>query len=167
MRSRSPINTHRKLVVLLWCLLAISCSSIDCPLNNRVYMIYKLQGDEVPLSDSLTIYSNRTDENDTVRLNRAVNVDSFLLPVSYRRHEDILFFRRSNNTGWSVTDTVVIEKDDMPHFESIDCSPNYFHTIKRVRHTRLGIDSIVINKNNVTYDTSKPHLFIYFKHFYR
>lgn len=153
--------------MVLWGLLVMSCSSIDCPLNNRVCVIYKLHGDEAPLSDSLTISSNRIDGNDTVLLNHVVNADSFLIPISYQRHEDVLYFRRSNNTGLNITDTVVIKKEDVPHFESIDCSPNFFHTIQSVQHTRLGIDSIIINKANVTYDTSKPHLFIYFKHLYQ
>ena len=148
-------------------LLVVSCSSIDCPLNNRVYVIYKLQGDETPLSDSLTISTNRINRNDTVLLNHVVNTDSFQIPISYQRPEDVLYFRRSNNTGLNIIDTVIIKKEDVPHFESIDCSPNFFHTIKSVQHTRLGIDSIIINKANVTYDTSKPHLFIYFKHLYQ
>ena len=107
--------------MVLWGLLVVSCSSIDCPLNNRVYVIYKLQGDETPLSDSLTISTNRINRNDTVLLNHVVNTDSFQIPISYQRPEDVLYFRRSNSTGLNMIDTVIIKKEDVPHFESIDC----------------------------------------------
>lgn len=156
----------KKLAMALLCLLTAACSSIDCPLNNRVAVVYKLKGTVSPLSDSLTVTSIRIDNNDPVLLNRVVNVDSFLLPISYNHPEDVLYFRRSNSTGWSITDTIVIEKRDAPHYESIDCSPAYFHDILNVRHTRLGIDSIVINKSKVTYDAKTPHLYIYFKYLY-
>ena len=156
----------KKFFYVFWCLLIVSCSSIDCPLNNRVATIYKLQGKVDVLSDSLTVSTSRFERNDTVLLNRAIDIDSFLLPISYNHPEDVLYFRRSNSTGWSITDTVVIEKRDAPHYESIDCSPAYFHEILNVRHTRLGIDSIVINKSKVTYDAKTPHLYIYFKYLY-
>ena len=148
-------------------LLLSACSSFDCPLNNRVAVVYKLMGDVSPLADSLTISTIRFDQSDTVLLNRAVGVDSFLLPVSYNRPEDVLYFRRSNATGRSIIDTVVIEKEDIPHFEAVDCNPSYFHIIKNVRHTRVGIDSIVINQPKVTYDATKSHLFVYFKYLYQ
>lgn len=154
----------------LWCFLMLllsACSTIDCPLNNQVAVVYKLMGDVSPLNDSLTISTTRFDQSDTVLLNQAVNVDSFLLPISYNRPEDVLFFRRTNSTGWSITDTVVIEKQDIPHFEAVDCNPAYYHVINNVRHTRLGIDSIVINQPKVTYDASKSHLLVYFKYLYQ
>ncbi len=150
--------------LLIGCFVMIACSSIDCPLNSRVAVVYKLMGTESPLADSLTITTNRFDQSDPVLLNKVVNVDSFVLPISYQRPEDVLFFRRSNATGWSVTDTVVIKKQDTPHFEAVDCNPLFFHEIEQVSHTRLGIDSIVIHKSKVTYDASEPHLYIYFKH---
>lgn len=154
----------------MWCFLILllsACSSIDCPLNNQVAVVYKLMGDVSPLADSLTITTIRFDQNDPVILNSVVNVDSFQLPISYNRPEDVLYFQRSNATGWSITDTVVIEKEDFPHFEAIDCNPSYFHEIKNVRYTRLGIDSIVINQPKVTYDATKSHLYVYFKYLYQ
>lgn len=147
-------------------LLAVGCSSIDCPLNNRVCTIYKLSGDVTPLADQLTISTTRVNGQDSVLINHIENADSFMLPVSYSSPADVLYFERSNSTGWSIVDTVVIEKQDIPHFESIDCNPAYFHIIKHVRHTMLGIDSIVINKEKVNYDVKQPHLLIYFKNLY-
>ena len=48
--------------VLFGFLLVLSaCSSINCPLNNRVVTVYRLAGDVVPLADVLTISTTRTD----------------------------------------------------------------------------------------------------------
>ncbi|MCR5131036.1 MAG: hypothetical protein K6C10_06210 [Prevotella sp.] len=162
-KKRQWIVTANVVTLLLGFLVTIACSSIDCPLNNRVYAVYKLMGDETPLTDSLTISTIKFDQSDTVLLNRAVNVDSFMLPISYQRPEDVLYFRRSNANGWSATDTVRVRKKDIPHFEAIDCNPSYFHIIEQIEHTRQAIDSIVIIKNKVTYDSTEPHLYIYFK----
>jgi len=153
--------------IVVFLLVLSACSSINCPLNNRVATLYQLAGDVKPLADVLTISTTRTNGTDSVLLNQVTNVDSFILPVSYNRPQDVLYFERINTRVGSLIDTVVIEKQDFPHFESIDCNPSYFHVIKRVHHTRLGIDSIVINQENVNYDATKPHLLIYFKNFYQ
>lgn len=160
-------NIRNWIGIVVFLLALAACSSVECPLNNRVSTVYKLAGDVAPLADVLTISTTRTNGEDTILLNQVEGVDSFLLPVSYNRPEDVLYFERTNSTGWSMTDTVVIEKQDIPHFESIDCNPSYFHVIKRVRHTRLTIDSIVINKKIVNYDAKTPHLLVYFKNFYQ
>ena len=94
----------------------ISCSSVDCPLNNTVYANYKLMGKVKTLPDTLTIWTSRNDGNDTILINQQVNTDSFTLPVSYARDRDILYFR-TNHT----MDTVTIDKTNIPHFESVDC----------------------------------------------
>ena len=160
-------NISNWIGIVVFLLVLAACSSVDCPLNNRVATVYKLAGDVTPLADALTVSTTRMDGRDTILLNQATNVDSFLLPVSYNRPEDVLYFERINTRIGAMTDTVVIEKQDLPHFESIDCNPSYFHVIKRVRHTRLGIDSIVINKENVNYDAKEAHLLVYFKNFYQ
>lgn len=144
--------------MMLWCL--ISCSTIDCPLNNTVFANYKLQGPVTTLPDTLTISTTRMDGMDTVLINRQVNTDSFTLPVSYGQPEDVLYF----HTG-RLRDTVWIEKTNQPHFESVDCGLNYFHTITGVRFTRHAIDSIVINHNEVNYDFTPKHFYIYFKEY--
>ena len=139
----------------------LSCSSINCPLNNRVMTVYKMAGDVTPLADALTISTTRTNGTDSVLLNQAVNVDSFSLPVSYNRPQDVLYFQRQNTAGWSLTDTVVIEKQDFPHFESIECKAEFFHKLTGVRYTKHGIDSLVIKYSNVDYDDTKIHFYLY------
>lgn len=151
----------RKILLFLILVASIAaCSSVDCPLNNTVYTNYKLEGPVQTLPDTLTITTVRDDGLDSVLINSQVNTDSFSLPMSYWRPEDVLFF----HTG-HLHDTVWVSKTNQPHFESVDCGLNYFHTITGVRYTRHAIDSIVINHNRVTYDVLPKHFYIYFKEY--
>lgn len=138
------------------------CSSVDCPLNNLVFCNYQLQGEVSTLPDTLTIAAHRPDGRDTILLNQQENADSFSLPMSYHLPEDMLIFE-CHGTEAIVRDTVRVQKENHPHFESTDCGPNYFHTITGVRFTRNAIDSIVINHKEVSYDVTTKHLYIYFK----
>ena len=154
----------RKLVYLLLATVALAaCSTIDCPLANSVYTRYKLQGGVSRLADTLTVSTQRHTSGDTILLNRAVGVDSFQLPMSYTGNEEVLYFTMKDTLNTTHYDTITIEKDNQPHFESVDCSPSFFHNIHRIRHTGHRIDSIVINNTKVTNDNSKAHFFIYFK----
>ncbi len=149
---------HGLLLVAL--LMLAACSSLDCPLNNVVYCKWKLQGRVTTLDDTLTIYSARNTTGDTILINQQVSTDSFSLPMSYSNPQDVLVF--CCNT---VRDTVWVSKEDHPHFESVDCGVNYFHTITGVDYTRNAIDSITINHKEVTYDDAPTHLYIYFKQY--
>lgn len=144
-----------------------SCSSIDCPLNNRVYASFKLDGDVATLGDTLTVAVPRTIDNqeeDTVLINRLTQTDSLALPMSYSRAEDTYYFvMAQQGTGAKTTDTVRVAKENLPHFESVDCNPAMFHTINGVSFTRHAIDSIKVNNNKVTYNDAKAHFLIYFK----
>lgn len=148
--------------------LAVSaCSTVDCPLSNRVYATYRLAGAVDTLKDTLTVCTPRTIDNagdDTVLINRLTLTDSLALPMSYQRDEDMLLFNLTKQgTGNTVTDTVWVAKKNEPHFESVDCNPAMFHTITGVRYTQHAIDSIKINNNKVTYNDAKAHFLIYFK----
>lgn len=153
-------------MAVLAALTLAACSTIDCPLNNRVYASYKLAGTVTTLTDTLTVSTTRTaaDGNDTVLLNQATAIDSFSLPLSYQQAEDVLYFSfAKSDTTDTITDTVRVAKQDLPHFESVDCSPNFFHTLTSVSHTSHAIDSIVINNPKVTYNDTKPHFLLYLK----
>ena len=80
--------------------------------------------------------------------------------MSYFRDEDI--FVMQTNT---LFDTIVVQKTNTPHFESVDCGVNYFHTITGIRYTRHALDSVVIHNNSVNYDVSQKHFYIYFKEY--
>lgn len=143
-------------------LLVSACSSIDCPLNNVVYAKYKLMGDVTTLDEPLTVATKKADGTDTILLNLMQQADSFEIPVSYGLDADELYFERIGEEE-TRRDTIWIEKTNEPHFESVDCGVNYFHTITGVRYTRNDIDSVTINNRNVTYDNGKAHIFIYYR----
>lgn len=142
--------------------LMVGCTSLDCPLNNTIYTKYKLQGNITTLNDTLTISTTKQKGVDSVLINKDVKVDSFMLPISYKQPEDVLYFEIANQEGQVYHDTVVVKKENYSHFESVDCSPSFFHTITGVETTHNLIDSIVINHKEVNYDASKAHFYIYF-----
>lgn len=141
----------------------VSCSSIDCPVNNVVatyYKTYKSNGDSLIMTDTVIVLSMRKDGTDTLLLNRFVGRSRFSLPISYSHPEDALIFLIYNDSVLTV-DTVWVKKDDIPHFESVDCNASFFHNITAVRHTLNGIDSIVINNPTVDYDKTTVHFRLY------
>ena len=153
----------KKWLLFGWIAFLVSCSSIDCPVNNVVasrYQFYNADGDSLVLMDTLTITSVRKDGTDTTLLNRNVGKSSFALPVSYSHPEDILVFNVYNSTI-SVYDTVWVKKDDIPHFESVDCNAAFFHRLTDVRYTTHFVDSIVIKNPTVDYDKTTIHFYIY------
>lgn len=165
-----PVITEKAkaLVVAMIAGLGLSaCSSIDCPLNNRTYASFKLAGDVTKLVDTLTISTPRNIDNpeeDTVLINRLVDTDSLSLPMSYQRTEDIYIFTFvQKDTELKTIDTLWVSKENEPHFESVDCNPVMFHTIKDVRFTQRAIDDIKVNYNKVTYNDAKAHFLIYLK----
>ena len=144
-------------------LIMVGCSTLDCPLNNTVYTKYKLDGDIKKLvGDTLTISTQTSKGTDSILLNRAENVDSFILPISYSNPEDILCFEVRDTLGRVFRDTLTVSKENYTHFESVDCSPSYFHTLTGVKTTHNLIDSVVINKKDVNFDATKAHFLLYF-----
>jgi len=134
-----------------------ACSSIECPVQNTVATVYELSD---TLKDTLTVWTKRSNRKDTVLLNMKVDPTKLELPVSYQNPVDTLLF---GTRRLAVVDTVWVEKEDMPHFESVDCGVSYFHRLTSVRSTHLGIDTIVITKSFVDYDLSSAHIIITFK----
>ena len=150
------------LLVWLQLLLICGCSSLDWPLNSTVYCRYVLAGPVTTLTDTLSVSTVPEGGSDPVVLNSYTDKSDFLLPISYVHPVDVLFFTFTNQTG-TIRDTVRVSKLDQPHFESIDCAPAYFHTLTSVEWTTHAIDSIIINKSKVTYDTTGGNLRIYLK----
>ena len=153
------------LIMLLAGFTLAGCFSLDCPYENRVYTKYQLKGDVQTLPDTLTVTTSRlSDGLDTILLNKAVEVDSFELPVSYMGDQDVFHFHIIRVGGQTFTDTVTVKKENQAHFESVDCNPAYFHTLTGVSYTTHAIDSIVIHNTQVNYDASQPHFYIYFRY---
>ena len=144
-----------------------ACTSIDCPVENRVYTVYNLlksDGTTDTLKvDTLTIISKRADGTDSTLLNRATGITTFDMNISYTQPEDVFYYTLLDTLGNTYHDTVYIKKEDYPHFESVDCQATYFHKLTDVRTTHHIIDSIVINHSTVNYDATNEHFHIYFK----
>jgi hypothetical protein len=150
------------MLIVMGCMLLITaCTSIDCPLNNHVYTYYQVAGEEALFAGPLTISTNRSDGSDSICINQDTYISKFGLPISYQGTFDTFYF--VYDIDESIVDTVVVEKTDQPHFESIECNPIFFHTIKDIQYTKNMIDSITIKDTQVTYDTTKVHFNIYFK----
>ncbi len=158
----------RKIIVVL-SLLAIlaACSSIDCPLNHRVYTKYGLyQPDGKPDTldnDTLWIWARRGNRVDTLVLNRLYGstATSFELPISYMQPEDTFFVLLGDETRHYYPDSIYVRKESFQHFESIDCQASYFHHVTSVRCMGNIIDSIVIINSDINYDKPKEHFRIY------
>ena len=63
------------MLLVVGALLIAGCSTIDCPLNNRVYSKYKLAGDVKTLNSKMTITANLHNGNDSVIINQAEKTD--------------------------------------------------------------------------------------------
>ncbi len=154
----------RKLTVFIFGLLAVwACSSIDCPVQHTVrtyYAVYNVDQKADTLKDTLSVMIHRTGFPDTLLLNTVSNPTSFSLPVSYFSTVDTLYFRFGQNLIRTV-DTVWVTKENLPHFESVDCNVQYFHRILDVRTTHHAIDSITINNPKVDYDPQAIHFHLY------
>lgn len=170
-RNKGKVAPTTASVLVATAIILGACSSIDCPLNNRVAARYKLAGNVTTLTgDSLTVSTPRSqaEGDDSVLVNKATDIDSITLPMSYSRAEDVFYFTFTPTTteataAATVTDTVWVEKQDEPHFEAVDCSPAVFHTVTGVRYTVHAIDSITINNHYVTYNDAKAHFLLYLK----
>lgn len=147
-------------------LLVTSCTSIDCPVKNTVYTVYNLYtADEAvdTLRDTLFVFTRRSNGSDTLLLNSGIGLTTFPLAISYSCPEDTLFFVFCYRPDYLSVDTVLIKKDDIPHFESVDCHASFFHRLTAVRSTHNAIDSITINKSFVDYDAETAHFHLYLK----
>ena len=163
----------RQLLIGLSSLVISACSSIDCPVQNTVSVQYEIRdksGEPLSITDSLSVITERLDgkyvdvtalfNSDNVTLNRLIDKSAFSLPISYSHPEDILLFCFSDSVK-TVVDTVWIKKNDIPHFESVDCSAAFFHELTNVRHTHHAIDSLVLINTSVTYDVQTVHFYLY------
>ena len=152
---------QRLLPVVL--LLLTACSSIDCPLNNVVYLKMTLDDGSGRMSDTLDVIAHRPILGDTTMVNSLVEAGSAWVEMSYAQDVDVLILSRHDSLWRTSTDTLYVEKSNQPHFESVDCAPTYFHEIKSVSHTHHGLDSAVLYKTTVDYDTTRTNVKLYFK----
>lgn len=158
--NKHTITWLRALPLAMMLVVLTACTSIDCPLNNLVKVNLIMKNGNETLADTLTITAIRT-SSDTI-FNSGVNISSLAVPVSYTQEEDLLQITLNDTLGNTYKDTLTIRKTNQIHFESVDCPPNYFHTLTGITTTRHAIDSVVIKNPNIDYDSSKENIYIYF-----
>ena len=152
--------TSSPLLLLSFTLAAGGCSNIECPLDNVVMMQCNLYSSEnqsaYTLKEVLTV---KPANRDTVLLNQATEINSFLLPLKEGADQDTLLLHLSNAAGQSAVDTLFVNHTRQPHFESVDCPTSVFHNITTVRSTShplsqlpLTVDSVSLVRSIVNYD---------------
>ena len=93
-------------------LLTIACSSIDCPVQNVVATIYKMEkadGTADTLHDKLSILTRRSNGILDTLVNNSTNTTLLQLPVGYTNPEDTLLFEVTDASG-IYSDSVYIKK---------------------------------------------------------
>ena len=158
----------RKIIGFIITILVIgACTNIDCPVENKVITVYNLKkanGSTDTLKvDTLTIDTRVADGKDFTLLNQATGITTYEMDISYTQPEDVFFYILKDTLGNIYCDTVYVKKENYPHFESVDCQAAYFHKLTEVRTTHHIIDSIVIKRSTVNYDSKNEHFHIYFK----
>ena len=159
----------RKIIVM--CLIGMvvaACTSIDCPVQNNVlsrYSLLKADGTADTLGlDTLWLWTKRSDQKDTIlHALTGSKATSFELPMSHILPEDTICLALKGTSEIYHLDTIRIKKENIQHFESVDCQASYFHTITAVSSTHGIIDSIVINNPYVSYDPTTTHFKLYLK----
>lgn len=145
-----------------------ACSNIDCPLDNVVSLQCNLYDastqSALTLSDVLSVTPAG---RDTLLLNQATGIKSFLLPLKEAGTQDTLLLHFANAQGAVQVDTLFVNHTPQPHFESLDCPSSVFHTLNAVRvsaqvSTNSAIvDSVSLVRPIVNYDDIENiHLFI-------
>lgn len=136
-----------------------ACSNIDCPLDNVVSLQCNLYDastqSALTLSDVLSVTPAG---RDTLLLNQATGIKSFLLPLKEAGTQDTLLLHFANAQGAVQVDTLFVNHSPQPHFESLDCPSSVFHTLNAVRVSAQGsansaiVDSVSLVRPIVNYD---------------
>lgn len=169
-KNRGPVIAWVVLSLFMSVYLFLSaCSSIDCPVQNTVmtkYNLKKADGTTDTLGvDTMWVWTPRIDGSDTLLINRLCGstATDFKIPISHTQFEDIICTMVVDTIGSIWLDTIRIQKEDYPHFESVDCHPTYFHKITNISSTHDIIDTVVINKTDVNYESETEHFHLYLK----
>ena len=93
-RARRRLLLFLLAALPIYCFLS-SCSQIDCPLNNRVYVVFRFMnsvGDSVKVSEVINVSTDRHEMEDSVVLNQFTGRATFSIPMSYTQDEDVYYF---------------------------------------------------------------------------
>lgn len=140
-----------------------ACSSLDCTLGNTVRMNLVLKGEVEKMTDTLTIKAIISEDKDTIVYNKGVNISKVSLPLSYSQEVDQFALIITTADNVTTFDTLQVAKTNQPHFESVECSPSFFHIITDVKCSKHRLESTSINHANVDRDATQEHLYLYFR----
>ena len=134
---------------------AVSCDDIDCTLNNTVeckLAFYDGAGNAVQIKDTLDIYAEGID---LPLFNKGTEIGSIGIPLSYFKGKDTLQLVVYGD-GYMYEDWLVITKQNIEHFESLNCPVKMFHTLTDVSVTGESfIDSVSITNPKVEYNNGE------------
>ncbi len=150
-------------VCALCSLFVVSCTNIECPLENVVMMrcgIYDKASDKpLNLNDTLRITAMGTA---SILWNRGYGLSEFSLPLRNNGSIDTFLLHISNDEAQRATDTLYIHHTPTNHLESVDCPASVFHSITRATHTSHNtdlmpttLDSVAIVRSKVDYETNQ------------
>lgn len=134
-----------------------ACTTYDCSINNIVALNVSLS--DTLEDDTLNVYTI-VNGTDTALYTNGTEVTSVSLPMSYSKDVDQYLFAFTDTTGSTTIDTLSVTKTNQPYFESVECTPQFWHNIQGVTSTHNMIDSITINDSIVNNDQTKQHIII-------
>ena len=151
----------RKAFFLVLAVLGLgACTSLDCSVDNVVMLNVSIP--DTLKADTLDVYTI-VNGKDTALYTNGTGITSLSLPMSYSQDADQYLFTFTDKAGVTSTDTVVIGKTNQPRFESVDCTPQFWHTITSATTTHHRVDDISINEAEVNNDQSKKHIILHLR----
>lgn len=129
----------------------VACSSVECSVAGKVSCVWKLypvEGDALMAERNVSFYARRTDASgaiagDTLLANRIKTDASVSLPMSYALEADTmrLILMEGDSVLLDAVDVIVC-KDNIPSFESVDCAPRFMHRITAVNLRTAVVDGV-------------------------
>ncbi|MCQ2246100.1 MAG: DUF6452 family protein [Bacteroidaceae bacterium] len=152
-------NIFTKILGILLAITCItSCNSVDCPLNNTVYNTWTFYQEDEPVSITKEInVFLKVNGGDSLVVNKLTNAKSFSMPMSYYNPSDTVVIEYRNTSG-----TYIIEKDNLPHFNSPECGVWVEHNVTSIKGNHPLIDSVVVTNPKVD-NIENENFRIYFK----
>ena len=138
----------------------VSCSEVECPLDSVVVMTCGLYDAdtkaELSLQPTLTV---KPLGKDTVLLNAAQDIHNFVLHLKFGETADTMLLHFTDEWDQSSVDTLIVNHENMPHFESVECPATIFHKLTSVAWFTdkegacdIAIDSVAVVRNLVDYN---------------
>ncbi len=155
MMNKSILTLLASVLVLLSSCDLLNCTQADVSLLR--IEIYDAAGNKVMLPDTLTVSASGTE---AILVNRDVNTQEILLPMSYHAPVDT-FILRYYSDYYSLEDTLFVAKTNDVFFESPDCPTVMMHTIQSASCTDEFLGSVEVVNGKINFeDVTHLKLFV-------